>query len=126
MLNTASKHILIIEDALDTQALLKLLLESKGYVVECTGNGAEALHLLNSSDNLPDMILVDLNMPVMDGFEFLGAQSESSKLKGIPTVLISADGDRSSTREDSRASEILTKPFNVADLIDVIERCCVH
>jgi CheY-like chemotaxis protein len=122
------KYILVVDDAVDNQILLRLLLESKGYTVDCASNGKEALNLLDSGSELPDVILVDLRMPVMDGIEFLRQQRNSLLLKDIPTVIMSADMDIESIRvkNESTGSSpplgLLAKPLNIAAVIKSIER----
>jgi two-component system response regulator VicR len=66
----SGKLILIVDDSKDNQDLLKLVLVSKGYSVHCASNGQEALVMLFELSILPDLILLDAKMPVMDGYEF--------------------------------------------------------
>ncbi len=128
MQTTLAKRVLIIDDALDNQVLLRLLLESKGYVVDCTSNGQEALDLLVDQDGLPDVILVDLRMPVMDGLDFLRWKRDSSRFRDIPTVVMSAEGDRATIRAKTAPFDltnrlgILTKPLNMASVLKSVER----
>lgn len=129
MASISGKNILIIEDALDTQELLRLLLESRGYKVECRSNGAEALDFLESEENtLPDVILCDLLMPVLDGFSFLKLKRDNPRIKDIPTVVMSADGDGKSIRsriqapDQSKSPDILLKPLNIKSVIGAIEK----
>lgn len=122
------RRILIIDDSLDIQGLLRTLLESRGYLVDCRSNGADALALLDSLSVLPDVILVDLRMPVMDGFGFLNSQRKTARLRDIPTVVMSADGDAESTRLKTTAlcefqsPSVLMKPLSISSVLTAIER----
>lgn len=87
MSETPETHILVIDDSADIQVLLRLFLEAKGHAIVCRSNGMEALALLLSGQPLPDLIMVDLRMPVMDGYTFLTRKAEEPILKGIPTIL---------------------------------------
>lgn len=115
------KHILIVDDSLDNQTLLKMLLEAKGYNVDCTSNGEEALCLLHSGTKLPDIILLDLRMPVMDGFDFRQLQCEDPSLKHIPVIIMSGDDNTSVTKLKTN-SEVLQKPLNISTLMATLER----
>lgn len=120
-------RILVIDDCPDIQWLLRTLLESKGYEVACSSNGAEALSQLDSHDELPDLILVDLRMPVMDGFDFLTSQRATPRLRDIPTVVMSADGDDKSTRlrtqapDNGKSPDVLMKPLSIKSILTAIE-----
>jgi len=120
-------RILIIDDCPDIQGLLRTLLESKGYEVSSSSNGAEALSQLNLHSVLPDLILVDLRMPVMDGFDFLTSQRANPRLRDIPTVVMSADGDARSTRlltqapNHGKSPDVLMKPLSIKSILTAIE-----
>jgi len=83
------KRILIVEDDVDTQESLRLTLEGEGYTVSVAGNGQEALEQLISTD-LPSLILLDLMMPIMDGWEFRKRQRTHPRFSSIPVVAVSA------------------------------------
>ncbi len=87
------KHILIIEDSTDLQALMGRLFKSEGYTVSQALNGREALDFLKSTTELPSLILLDIMMPVMDGFEFRNEQRKDSRLASIPVVVMTADSE---------------------------------
>lgn len=114
------KNILVIDDSLDSQLLLSTLLESKGHSVFCYSNGRDALEWLQKLRALPDVILVDLRMPVMDGFEFLDLQRKMPQLKDIPTVVMSGD-EVNGANLNHRSRIFLKKPFNIRSVMSAIE-----
>ncbi len=117
-----SKHILIVDDSLDMQILLRTLLQSKGYRIECSSNGEEALALLNSSKELPDVILLDMRMPVFNGSDFLKVQQANPTLRDIPTIIMSGDEDIGLSESTSITNDILHKPINMATVLAAIVR----
>ncbi|MEK6775242.1 MAG: response regulator [Bdellovibrionota bacterium] len=116
-----SKHILIVDDSPDQQFLLKMLLESRGYTTECTTNGKDALKLLRSRKKMPQTILLDLNMEIMDGWEFRHAQRADPLLKDIPVIVVSAEDDVISIGEKMH-SYVIKKPLSITSLMEAIER----
>ncbi len=89
------KHALVVEDDPQVRTLTQWILESEGFHVELAENGKVALDILLDQPP-PDIILLDINMPVMDGSEFLEKISKEDKIKKIPLVLVSADVERQS------------------------------
>ena len=78
--------ILVVEDEIMLSNLYKELLEMKGFMVDISGNGQEGLDYLQ--DSRPDLILLDINMPEVDGEAFLAEIKSDDKLKRIPVILI--------------------------------------
>lgn len=116
-------QILIVEDAVDIQVLLTNLLEMEGYDVKTADNGQEAIDLLKSSTELPGLILLDLMMPVMDGYVFRREQEKDPRLSAIPVVVMTADGDYQSKSARIGAKGYLKKPFTkVEDILSKIEQ----
>jgi CheY-like chemotaxis protein len=114
------KQILLIEDDKDISDVLKDLLESEGYRVTTAENGKEGLDLLAGSSYLPDLILVDLMMPIMNGFEFCKTKNEQEKLKSIPTIVMSADGHMDKKRDQLDVQEYLKKPLDLDIVLNTI------
>lgn len=114
------KHILIVDDSQDQQFLMKTLLEASGYTTECTSNGEEALVLLKSHIDMPQLILLDLNLPVMDGFVFRSIQRDDPMLKDIPIVIISGEENTQSIRDRTNV-EVLKKPVGILRLLETID-----
>src|SRR4051794_38724785 len=89
---TAGRTILIVEDDAATRDALSIVLGDEGYTVVGVANGQEAIHHLHSAAP-PNLILLDLMMPIMDGWQFRRAQVQDPRLDSIPVVVLSADGD---------------------------------
>jgi CheY-like chemotaxis protein len=120
MENTESNHILIVDDSLDQQFLLKMLLESKGYTTESSLSGEEALILLHSRKKMPQTILLDLNMTGMNGFEFRQLQRNDPLLKNIPVIVVSGDDDVQSIQLKTN-TDVLTKPLKINSLLTALK-----
>lgn len=118
MPNNFRKLILVIDDSTDNQDLLKLLLIDKGYDVYCVSNGSEALSLLSELSDLPDLILLDAQMPVMDGYQFRRVQSRNDRIKDIPVVVMTAETDLELNRHMMRPEGILLKPLDINSVIE--------
>ncbi|HET9598274.1 MAG TPA: response regulator [Anaeromyxobacteraceae bacterium] len=113
--------VLIAEDDTDIRSALASILRSEGYRVVSACDGREALDLLRGGLR-PDVILLDLMMPVMTGAEFRTAQLADPALAHIPVVVLSADGRFREAGRLLGAAEAFAKPFDVAALLSTIER----
>jgi CheY-like chemotaxis protein len=111
------KHILVVEDAEDIRVLLSGFLQVSGYTVDCAEDGQDALRILQGMTTLPDLILLDLMMPDMDGFEFRHAQMSDPRLAAIPILVMSADSHIRTKIVGMGAAGFLKKPFVDLDLI---------
>lgn len=119
-------RILVVEDDPSIRETIVELLQEDGYAVDSASNGAEALERL-AGDAAPSLILLDLMMPVMDGWTFRSAQRRDPRLAEIPVLVISA-GHGADTRSVSAlgVSGFLPKPFDVDTLMENVHRlCCV-
>lgn len=117
----AQKQILVVEDDQSIRISLQDLLEMEGYRVQVASNGVEALEALEHSGK-PNLILLDLMMPVMDGFEFRKKMNTKPDLADIPIVVMSADGNVALKKAKIGASDYLRKPIDIDTLIERIER----
>ncbi len=106
--------------------ILRLLLTSKGYQVECVSNGQEALQHLEQKKETPGAILVDLRMPVMDGLDFLETVNQLKNLDNVPIILMSGDDDLEQKGALTQAREILPKPLNSLQILQILERIFVN
>lgn len=118
------KLILIIEDDVYIQDSLKMLLELEGFDVACANNGQEGIDFLNATHILPNLILLDLMMPIKDGFEFRNEQMNNIKFATIPIVVVTAEGTRSERKEKLNAKAILKKPVDIDHLVAVVRQHC--
>src|SRR5881397_2528123 len=110
--------VLIVEDDRAIREPLSVLLRGEGYRVTLAENGQEALRKLRTEPS-PDIIVLDLRMPVMDGWEFRAIQQQDPVLGLIPVVAISADG--SAQAVTMSADAYLRKPLDPSDLLQTIE-----
>ncbi len=109
------KTILIIEDDNEISFTLKLFLEGEGYKVLIGDNGLEALEIMKKS-NTPDLILLDMKMPVMNGWEF--AIEFINKYDHIcPIIVMTAAADAQKRAQDINAIGWVAKPFDLDDLL---------
>src|SRR5262245_11415139 len=85
------RSVLVVEDDNDIRDALTLILRDQGYQVDSASNGQEALDQLRRGSPA-NLIVLDLMMPVMDGWQFRHEQQRDPTLAGIPVVIVSADG----------------------------------
>jgi len=116
-----SPTILIAEDYEDNRELLRLLLASANYSVREATNGLECLAM--ARENPPDLIMVDLSMPILDGWSLLEALKTDEETARIPCVAVTAYGDADRQRAlDAGFSGYLSKPFRSFELFDLVAR----
>ena len=119
----AGKDILIVDDSLDLQSLLESVLIREGYAAHCVSSGREALEWLRAASTLPDLILLDLMMPDIDGYEFRELQAKDSRLASIPVIVMTADVDAVAILKHTRAQGLLNKPFlNIDSILHAVRR----
>ena len=117
----SSGAILIVDDDNDVRAALAELLEEEGFAVEGAHNGREALARLRCGTVHPAVILLDLMMPGMDGWDFRIEQMRDPKLARVPVVIVSASGfSRESIRTQFHPAGYVEKPIERAELLGVI------
>ena len=117
------RHVLIVEDDDDIRGALASALDALGYHVEVAENGQKALEILRSQDH-PCLILLDLMMPVMDGWEFRKQQLSDPGLAAIPTIVISADGRARQKAQLLQIKEALIKPIEFNSLMELTQNYC--
>lgn len=113
------RTVMVIEDDDDIREDIREILQHEGYRVAEARDGAEALAWLRSAD-APSVILLDLMMPHMDGWEFRAEQRKDPALAQIPTVLLSGAGDLAKHMKELEAAAYLSKPFKLARLLEVV------
>lgn len=115
--------VLLVEDDDDIREDLAALIEDRGYRVVTAVNGSEALDKLSSMP-LPSLILLDLMMPVMDGWQLRAALLERPKLASIPVVLLSGVADLEAQAQSLDAVAYLRKPIALDEVYRAIESHC--
>jgi CheY-like chemotaxis protein len=112
--------VLIVDDEFDIREAVRDVLASEGYEVLTAVNGREALDLLDHPPR-PCVVLLDLMMPVMNGWQVIEALRSRSDLSDLPIVLVTAS--------DSRPKDVaglIRKPFDLDRLLSTVERHCCH
>ena len=112
--------ILVVDDDPDILEALSEILEAEGFEIRRARNGKEALERLEPDP--PKLILLDLMMPVMDGWEFAQRLRQRPHLANIPIIVLSADRNVGSKALDIGAVGHLAKPFELNDLLDMVRR----
>jgi CheY-like chemotaxis protein len=116
--------VLIVDDDLDIRVSLAELLEVQGYAVSVANSGQSALEHLRSTEAPPQVILLDLMMPIMDGWQFRAEQQKNADWAKIPILLISASGKALERAETIGAVGCFRKPFDLGELLLVMSRLC--
>jgi DNA-binding response OmpR family regulator len=118
----APRHcpVLIVEDDPDLREMMAQLLSLEGFCAETAANGRDALEYLSRGD-IPEVILLDLMMPVMDGWEFRRQQQRDPALAGLPVVVLSA---LDASRGANLGAAYLKKPLDFDRLLDLVRRYC--
>lgn len=110
------KHVLVAEDDAPTRTFLVAALTDEGYIVTAATDGKDALE--RCAEVHPDVVVLDLSMPILDGFEFLRQRGPECS---APVVAVSA-GFRKDQLSDLRVTAFVAKPFDLQVLIAVIAR----
>jgi CheY-like chemotaxis protein len=115
--------ILVVDDDVDIRDAICLILEHSGYRAVGAANGEEALGLLRASGRI-DLILLDMMMPVMDGWGFRSSQPDGPAFVQIPVIVLTGDGRASAKAEAIGAAGYLRKPLDLDDLLALVARHC--
>jgi CheY-like chemotaxis protein len=115
--------VLVVDDDGDIRDALCLVLEHNGYRALAASNGEEALARLRA-DAPVDLILLDMMMPVMDGWGFRKSQPDGPAFVEIPVIVLTGDGRASSKAAAIGAAGYLKKPLDLGDLLEAVARHC--
>jgi CheY-like chemotaxis protein len=118
---SSSKRIFVVEDDLHIRESLTEVLEIEGFDVFSAVNGQDALDILRSGQKA-DLILLDLMMPVKDGFQFKAEQEVDPLIQNIPVIIMSANGNMSAKKELGTVKEFLKKPIDLDALLETINK----
>lgn len=118
------KSILIVEDDFDIRQSMSDILEDLGYKVFSASNGRAGIDHLQKMDELPGVVILDLMMPVLDGFGFRKEQVKDKRLSSVPTILLSADSRLPEKAKDIGFEEFIKKPIDLDHLLSIAEKYC--
>jgi CheY-like chemotaxis protein len=113
---------MLVDDDPSTRALIETCLDTEGYDVRTASNGREALTRLREEP--PWLMVVDLNMPVMDGAELRREQLRIPSASAIPFILVSADDNATQVARDLGIDEVISKPFDPDRLLGIVATYC--
>jgi len=108
-------HILVIDDEKDILDMLQFQLEANGFKVTTAHNGEEGLEILKNIE--PDLIVLDLNMPKMDGIEFYKQISDADHSTPYPVILLTAQNSIEGLFEEFNVEAYIAKPLDIDHLI---------
>jgi DNA-binding response OmpR family regulator len=113
--------ILVVDDSTTNVVLLEAILDEKGYKIETALNAKEAYNLIEK--NIPDLILLDLLMPKISGFDFLKEIRKNDKTKNTPVIVVSALTDEENIDKimNMGAIDFVKKPIDLQYLVDKVE-----
>ncbi len=122
-MDSPRKRILVVDDDFDLRSLVEMQLGTRGFDVEGAGDGLEALEKVGK--NIPDVILLDLMLPQMDGFEVNLRLKQKPETARIPVIVLTAYGDLKELQEmskDMRIVAYLEKPARLDEVLSVVQR----
>jgi CheY-like chemotaxis protein len=119
--NSNSKTILVIDDSTTNIVLLQAVLNNKGYAIETALNVKDAFSIINKK--IPDLILLDLLMPRINGYEFLKEIKANDKTRNIPIIVVSALTDQENIQRSMAlgANDFVTKPVDIQKLLEKVD-----
>lgn len=115
IINQIKRTVLVVEDEIINQEILKEILGSQYDIITAT-NGLEAIHELTTSIRPISLIMLDLNMPTMDGIEFLNKIKEYN-IKSIPIIVITSEADMELSSLELGATDFIKKPYDMPEII---------
>jgi CheY-like chemotaxis protein len=113
------KCVLIVDDDPTCLEIAKRTLQSKGYEIITAQNGLEALEVLKKK--IPDLILLDVQMPKMDGYAFILEKSKVPAFADIPVIVLTSMEKTEPLFKRHRVKSYILKPFNTQDMLDKIQ-----
>ncbi|HZO87781.1 MAG TPA: response regulator [Chthonomonadaceae bacterium] len=115
------KKILAVDDEPHIRRIVQVALQRAGYTVMTASNGIEALEMTATK---PDLIILDVNMPYMDGFEVLKNLKENPNTSTIPVIMLTAESEDQDVMRgwEQGADSYLTKPFYEIELVQFVKR----
>jgi CheY-like chemotaxis protein len=114
-----NRDILVVDDDVYLCEIMSDVLQAEGHKTRTASNGLEALERIR--EKRPDLILLDLMMPVMSGWELSATLQANPDWSNIPIVIITADYHVEKKREETGAKAVITKPFDIDQLVQVVD-----
>jgi CheY-like chemotaxis protein len=118
------KVVMLVEDDDEARESLGELLEEAGYTAMVAENGSAAWKLLEERQGHCDVILLDLMMPVMNGWDFRRKQRADPRFSAIPVVVMSAGAHMASVADELGAADYIPKPIEIGVLLEMLQRHC--
>ena len=118
---TPQKRILVVEDHEDSQEMMVMMLAARGYSVGIADSGAAAMEVLRQ-DPLPDLIVLDLMIPMMSGWDVLDGMRADVRLRHIPVVVVTALTGRILRERPLVADAVMIKPLNYDEFFATVDR----
>jgi CheY-like chemotaxis protein len=118
-------RLLVVDNDKVYRQFLSMALELAGYYVQTAGDGAQAISILQETS--PDLVLLDLSMPAISGWDVLHFMRDQAALKYTPVVILTASADEVTRRQTSveRVSGLLVKPVSLDEILTTIEMLLV-
>ena len=115
--------VIVADDSMLTRKIVEKYLEPLGYSTLQASNGGEVIEALNAGKEIPDLILMDWNMPVLDGFQVLQLLRKDKRYDAIPVIMLTSESDDTNRVKalEAGAAGYITKPFTSEELIDTIK-----
>ena len=119
-----SKTILTVDDSVSMRMLLKNALTAQGFQVEGANDGVHGLERMH--ELAPDLLITDINMPRMDGFELIEAVRALPQFRGTPILVLSTEfsDDKKARARSAGATGWITKPFDAVKLAAAVRKVC--
>ena len=119
-----NRLVMVVEDDTDVLSSIVEVLADNAYQPVGARNGSDALERLREMPSKPSVILLDVMMPVMDGWQFRLVQRTDPSLSGIPVVVLTAHGSAPEAAKEMGASAFLRKPVRLETLLATVQRYC--
>ncbi len=119
MAETRPKTVLVVDDDQDILSIVSLILEEEGFKVETAADGREGLEAVEQG--MPDLILLDMKMPIMNGWEF-AREFHARYDNKVPIVVLTAAEDAKKRAEEIGAVGWIGKPFDLDHVVSVVEQ----
>ena len=121
VLRRPAAPVLVVDDNPEVRDALGALLESDGYRTITAADGRDALDVLRRAEVLPCLVILDLMMPLVDGWDFRAAQSRDARLAGIPVIVVSAH-PLAEFAKNTGAAAVIAKPADPEKLLAAVEQ----